>query len=955
MLRKKVVSKTGISLVLIVGTGSAAIAQSTPSTNEPEEIVVTGSRIARPQVDAQVPIAVVDATAIRQDGALHIEDILNKMPQVGVNSTRANSNFNSVGTGAASVDLRNLGANRTLVLVNGRRYVSGFPGTSAVDLNNIPVDFIERVEVITGGASAIYGSDAVSGVINFILKNEIDGIQVRTDYGITSRGDDSHYLVSASAGTHWGADDRGRFMFNYTYDNDEGLMSRDRALSREDRFLTQVGVPAYSSYAPQGRFDLRTATDSARVFTFDHGNNLVDGFPQELAYNRNGDRRISVPVERHVVSANITHDVGENMKLFIEPTYSKIQSSSKIEAYSGDWSFIYNEGSPGMPITNAYIPAAIRDYITMRNSDGSAANDIVAIQFRRRMNDVFDRSNNSDRDTWRLATGLRGSIGKWNSELSYVYGRMQDKNSSEDINATKFRYGLDAIDDGTGKIVCRDASARAAGCVPINLFGFDTVNPDVMGYVTIPHGATVTNTQHVLSASVTGSLLKLPAGDLGIAFGGEYRKERSVTDWDAETNAGNVVGSMQMDDLAGEFDVYEVFGEANIPILTEKPFVHYLGGTAAARYSDYSTAGRVFSWNSGIDYEPVRDLRFRANYAKANRAPSVNELYSANTGGGGGGATLIDPCAGVTLTSTRPQDAKCRAIPGVLNEIAAGGGTFTYTGFDLGWMTVSESGNPNLEAETATTTTIGAVLTPAALPGFRMSTDYFNIKIDNAIGSLPGQVYLDRCFATANPLYCDPITRYPTGKIRGIESFLLNVSSVETSGVDANLVYNHPLGLTDADDIRFELLYTRLLSLKKRSFAESPIEDNLGQLYAAGRLGTGFKHRANGRLTYSANRLSATWQVTYMSKIQDRLNWVAPDAAQQALNDVGEVFYHNVQLSYAIGDKRKYAFALGVDNVFDRGAPLIPMGFASSLAGVESAKEYDPYGRRFYASVRLSL
>lgn len=956
MSTAKAFLKAGISSMVIVGTSGPAFAQDV-TADEQEAIVVTGSRIARPQVDAQVPIAVMDAAAIRQDGAANMQDILRKMPQIGIGTSRTNSNFSDSGNGAASVDLRNLSPSRTLVLVNGRRFVAGFPGTSAVDLNNIPADFVERVEVVTGGASAVYGSDAISGVVNFILKDKIEGITTRAEYGITSRGDNAKYLLSVTGGTSWGADDRGHISLNFTYDNDEGLLSRDRKNSREDRSGALVGVPAYSSYAPQGRFDLRTASGSAQVFTFDEQNNLVYGFPQSLAYNRNWDRRISLPVERYVATANITYDVNENMELFVEPTYSKVKSSALLEAYSFDWSFVYKDGALGMPITNAYIPGEIRTLIDTRNADADPANDIVAIQYRRRQNEVYNRSNEADRDTWRIATGIRGDIGTWEYDVSYVYGRMKDSTLTQDIDATKYRYALDSIADGTGNIICRDASARAAGCVPINLFGFGTVTAEGADYVVVPRSVRIDNTQHVLSANITGSLLTLPAGALAVALGGEYRKEKSVTDWDDNTNAGNGTGS-QRDDLAGQFDVYEVFGEANVPILADKPFFNYLGVTAAARYSDYSTVGGVFSWNAGIDYSPVRGLRFRANYAEANRAPNVAELYASITGGASG-ATVIDPCAGVTLTSTRPQDVTCRAIPGVVGEIAANGGTFTYSSFDLNWMGITEGGNPDLEEETAKTITVGAVITPVALPGFSLSIDYFNIKVDNAIGSLPAQILVDRCIELGDPLYCGAIERFPTGKLYTMDTTLVNVANIKTSGIDVNLAYTRPLGLAKDDAIAFDLFYTRLLSLEKRSYEGGPLEDNLGQLYAGGRLGSGYKHKASARLTYSAGKFSASWQVNYMSKIQDRLDWVAPAGPNQAylqgLNDVGDVFYHNAQVRYAVGDRGQYELVFGIDNVFDRGAPLIPSGFASSVTGVESAQEYDPYGRRFYTGVRLSF
>ncbi|MBV5324091.1 MAG: hypothetical protein J0626_01825, partial [Rhodospirillaceae bacterium] len=302
--------------------------------------------------------------------------------------------------------------------------------------------------------------------------------------------------------------------------------------------------------------------------TFDQSNALVMGFPQSLAYNRNWDRRISLPVERYIASANLTYEIADNVTAFVEPTYGKVKSSALLEAYSFDWSFIYKNGELGMPITNAYIPASIQTLIASRNADADPANDIKAIQFRRRQNEVYNRSNENERDTWRVAAGLRGSFANnWKYELSYVFGSMKDSTTTQDIDAPRYRAALDSIvDPVTKQIVCRDPAARAAGCVPINLFGFNTVTQPGADYVTVPRYAHIKNTQHVVSASLTGSLLTLPAGDLGVALGAEYRKEKSSTDWDPITNRGDGTGT-RYDDLVGQFDVKEVFGEINVPIL----------------------------------------------------------------------------------------------------------------------------------------------------------------------------------------------------------------------------------------------------------------------------------------------------------------------------------------------------------------------------------------------------
>lgn len=945
------------TLTTAFAISGAAFAQSVDA-NEPasvDTIVVTGSRIARPDLEAATPIAVVTSETIAQSGASNIQDVLRELPQTGVGTTRANSNFSSSGNGAATVDLRNLGPSRTLVLVNGRRFVPGFAGTSAVDLNNIPTDFIDRVEVVTGGASAVYGSDAISGVVNFILKDKFEGLTARAEYGISDYKDNERYLFSVTGGHAFGPDDRGHVAVNVTHDSEKGVLSRDRALSREDRSWATVGVPAYSSFPAQGRFDLRTANGSAQVFTFDHDNNVVLGFPQELAYNRNWDRRISLPVERTLVSANASYRLNDHATFFFEPTWSKVTSSALLEAYSFDWSFIYKNGQPGMPITNAYIPASIRSIIDARNSDANPANDITGIQFRRRQNEVYDRSNQAERETYRIATGVRGDLrGDWSYELSYVYGRMQDSTHSQDIDATKYVQALDSIvDSATNKIVCRDPAARAAGCVPINLFGFDTVSAESSAYVIVPRWVEIDNEQQVFSASATGGLFDLPAGRVQLAIGAEHRRERNSTDWDPITNAGNGTSGKQ-DDLFGRFTVSEVFGEVHVPLLAGVRFADYLGFNAAARYSNYSTVGGTLSWNAGLEYTPVKGIKLRANYAEANRAPNISELYAA-VSGGANGSTVIDPCNGTSATSTRPQDATCRAIPGLLVEAADNGGTLTYTAFDINWMSVQQGGNPDLREETAKTLTIGGVYTPSYIPGFHFSADYFDIKIDNAIGALPAQIVVDRCISTADPFYCNAVERFPNGKLRRINTRLVNVAEIQTSGIDFNLGYRHEVGLLAGDSLSLNVLYTRLLSMEKTSFEGAPLEQNLGQLFAEGRLGSGYKNRGNARLTYDAGAFSASWQVTWLGAIRDRLDWTPPAGPDQAylaqLNTVPNVLYHDLQVRYDLQESGLELYA-GINNLFNKTPPLLPTGFASNVVGVESAKEYDPYGRRFFAGVR---
>ncbi len=954
---------------------TSAQAEGSPPQPQGEEIIVTGSRIARPELEANVPIAALPAEALEQDAAINIQDTLSELPQVGIGTSRTNSNFLTGANGVATVNLRNLGSNRTLVLVNGRRFVAGLAGSSAVDINNIPTDFIERVDVVTGGASAVYGSEAISGVVNFILKSKFDGIQARGQYGITSRGDNPRYLGSLTVGKSF-MDDRANIIANFTYDRDEGLFSRKRDISDQDCFLNaspdECGPAFYSSYAAQGRFQLLDGNGAAvnalngqSLFTFDPSNNLVSGFPVGSGFNRNAARRIAVPLERYLGSALANFEITEGVTLYAEGTYARVKSSSQIEATPLDFTDLYDQtpGNIGIPITNPFIPASVQAAIAAANGDADPTNDVSALGFRRRQNEVFSRSNTADRETWRVAAGIRGNIfNDFRYDISYVYGHLKDFTASQDIDNVRYRNALDAVvDPGSGQIVCRDPAARTAGCVPINLFGFGTASPEASAYVqsAIPKSERITNSQQVASINLSGDLLELPGGKLGVAIGGEYRKEKSVDDLDDLTNTGGNSGNL-IPDTRGSFDVWEVYGEANVPILSEVPFFHYLGLTGAARYSDYSTVGKIFSWNAGAEWAPVSGLRLRGVYAVANRAPNIGELFSAPAETF---PSVSDPCSGVSAggfnsaTTTAGQAAACRALPGFGANVAAStDGAFFYDLADIQGINGFDGGNINLQEETARTLTLGGVLTPRFAPGLAISVDYFRIKVKDAIGSVPRDVSIGQCLETGATEFCTNVVRNAnTGRLTSVNSQLANIADLKTSGIDVAVRYNRALGLVADDRLDLNVFYTYLISLEKRAFAGAPLEENRGQLSGDGRLGAGFKHKASARLGYTFDNVTLSWQTNYLGKIVDTLGGYG-DADLDVLNSVGDRFYHDVQARFGVDENKKFEFYVGVDNLFDKAPPFLPSGFASSVTGTETAADtYDPFGRRFYAGARVKF
>ena len=686
-------------------------------------------------MSASVPVAVVSSQEIVSSGTANVQEILADLPSVGQNISRTSSNFSTTGNGQATVNLRNLGSARTLVLVNGRRFVAGIPGTSVVDLNTIPTDLIKQVEVVTGGASAVYGSEAIAGVVNFVLDDKFEGIRGRAQATVSSKGDAGRQYASLSAGPSF-ADGRGHIVAYGQYDRDEGLRSKKRSFSERD-------IPNRSSFASQGLFGIDGSfAPGAGTFTFDGSNNLKNSQGANIdGYNRNADRYLGVPVERYLASALGSYEFSDSITAYFEGQYAKTKSNSKLEPQAVGFSDLPDAAGTGtiagIPITNPFIPTAIRNAMIAAGT--------TALPFRRRSNDIFDRSNENDRETWRVVAGLKGEFAEnfiW--DIYYTHGETKDDTSSGTILGPQYRNALNAVADPNGPVCSINVDANPnnndAACVPINIFGANTVSAAAAAYVTNNGQKSTYNArvkQDVVSASLTGELFELPGGPLAFAAGAEYRRERSSEDFDDATNQGLTLGN-QLSDTVGGFNVKEGFVELVAPILSDRPFFHYLGAEGAVRYADYSTVGGVFSWKAGGEWALIPDIRFRGMYSEATRAPGISELFSAQSETF---PAVTDPCdqregngdgAPITITAAN-LPAACRAIPAIAAAAATTGG-FVYTTAQIQTINGFVGGNPALNEETAKTLTLGVVFTPSFLRGFSATVDYYKIRVDDAIG-----------------------------------------------------------------------------------------------------------------------------------------------------------------------------------------------------------------------------
>lgn len=941
-------------------------AADTPPADEADagEIVVTGSRIARPELTASIPVAVVSAETMQNKGQTNVLDALRDIPIAGQSLDKSASNFSNFDNGISTINLRNLGTSRTLVLINGRRSV-GTPGDSAVDLNNIAPDLIDHVEVATGGTSAVYGSDAVAGVVNIILKKKFDGIQLRLQGNVSGRGDAGSQLASITAGKTF-ADGRGHVVANFTYTNDDPLFARDRAFSALD-------APSKSSYAAQGLYDTGGSPSffapDGTTYTFSAANavKLYEGAPAD-GYNRNGDRLLTTPSQRYLGSVLADYEFSPAFTLFGEFTYSKTKARSIVEPLAVDdqgsqGQSVYNfDGSPfsGIPVTNPLVPLAIRD--------AAIANGSSVIYFRRRSNGIFERSATSDRDYWRGVIGLRGDIGSsWKYEAYYEHSQVKDRTVSQAILMTNYGASLQATTIG-GQVVCADPVARAAGCVPIDIFGFNTVTPAMVKWLSTYTGQGVTipgvkvgdmavnelsrkGTQDVAAINFTGPIFDLPAGPVQVAIGGEYHREKSEQFYDPFTQSG-WSSAQQAANTVGLYDSKEVYGEISIPVLRNSSLGHELTLEGAVRYANYSTVGGFWSYKFGGTYAPTPDIRFRAVYARAVRAPNVNELYSgaANTA-----PAVVDPCDqnegngdDLRKGGLLPLPAACLAIPGIANYLQTHP-NFTYTLAQMQTINGTIAGNSSLGAESTNTFTAGATFTPSFFRGFDLSVDYYSVKVNNAITQVDFQDSVTQCVLTGDPNFCGNVTRDANGIIKSVDAIFLNGASYEVAGLDVQARYTFRPHLLSSDErVNLSVFWNHKFKQNKTPFAGAFVSEQLGEadIYSTSQnIGTGFKDQLTFNATYQTGPFTLAYTFRYYS----------PVVTSTTADYIPSFTYHDLQAKFTVGEDKNYDFYLGVNNLFNK-QPVVVTDLANQWPGTNTvASSYDLIGRRFYAGVRAKF
>lgn len=817
-----VASVAAVSLMALAP--SMAFAQDTTGTSsELDEVVVTGSRIARPNQESPTAVQTITAESIATTGEVNLGEILRTLPAAGVSAlTPTNSNFFTTDNGVATVNLRNLGEDRTLVLVNGRRFVAGIPNSQIVDFNSLPTEFIDRVDVVTGGASSIYGSDALAGVVNIITDKDYSGVEVFGQYGITDRGDRENYKIGTKFGSNF-ADDRGNFVGTLSYQNNGAVYARDRADRQMDQdgqgglfgvgngTFKETGFFFGSSFTPNGvviapriggtnqNRVVDPVTGAQRAYV-----GATDGF------NRQGSRQLYVPNSALSFSAQAGYNFDDNNHAFFEGSYYRGETKSDIEPSPVGSSDVFRGvgDTPllptctaagcanGIPILSAVVPESIRAFVRGNTVGLTDAQRVVG--FQRRMVEFGDRTNEATRETFRVVAGMNGSLPgsrNLNYEFSGNWGRTSTQQlTNGGILKDRLLNTLDVVDTGGGVLQCRNVQERNRGCAPFFIFQAGGASDAVVKYIAVQNSFDAFIDQKVLNGFLNGDLFELPAGAVQFVVGGEYRKEESRNTPDATLQQGLASGNIAPE-TKGSFNVTEGFAELRIPLLADMPFAHSLDLNLSGRVSDYSTVGNTTAWSASLEYMPTDWLKLRTQYSEAVRAPNIGELFAGRSQTF---PTDLDPCRGLTTSGGQAAFRTTRvntANPGAVNASAvdtttigsdlaracladptlaarvARDGTFSQTQAEAQGVGGFNSGNPNLTQEDATSFTGGLLfnadwydwLTP-----FSISVDYFDIKIDNIIASLSRATALSQCYSlsggtyTGNSPYCSQIIRYDT-------------------------------------------------------------------------------------------------------------------------------------------------------------------------------------------------
>ena len=954
-----------------------AVADNSVEASADQEIVVTGSRISKRDQSSNTPILTVGGTQLENNSSVQLEAKLSAMPQFA----GAASQFNSGGvnsTGQANINMRGLGANRNLVLLDGRRLQ---PSTSAltIDINTIPSALIENVEVITGGASAVYGSDAISGVVNFKTKQHFSGVQIDAQGGISERGDGATLNVSAVGGGQF-ADGRGQATFAMDYYDRRPIEAYNRSFYTDA--FTHGGAGAASNTLPTGtylpdaanlansgviasvfsRYGVASTITPSTVLGFNNDGTLftdtngvrnykglgtADGYATTaggtLVYDPNAVSQIQSPLTRYSGFGKLTYDLTDAIQVYGQFLFSSIKTSTN---GSGTQAVGVGQYALSVPVTNPFIPADLKTILASR------ANPTANFTVVKRFNQLGLRVYDLDTELSQFVVGAKGRLGikDWTWDISASHGRTTYVQTYAEGHAylSLIQKLLTAPDGG--------ASLCTGG---FNVFGDVPISASCGAYVKRSPQNRTTLTQDVVEATLQGGLFNLPAGEVRFAAGANYR--RNTYDFNPDSvlrnNPPDLLAVNSAAPTSGKTKVSEGYIELSIPVVNDVPFIRSLEINPAYRYSSYDLTGGIHTYKVDFGWEVVSQLRIRGGYERAVRAPNIGELYTgalypqnvipAVTTAGGG-----DPCDVRSSYRTGASAAQVRTL--CLAQGVPNSAIDIYTS-NFNQFTGVTQGNTALKPEKADTFTIGAVwrseIQSPWLKNLSFSADFYKINLKQAIGTISGNTTLYNCFNAngqnsgydASNLYCQQISRTAVGDIRLVNQPYLNLGGYKTRGVDfqANWSVLLPdVGLgASAGRFSLDLAGTYLDRFEIQNLPGAAF------LNYTGTIGSGTPYarwKTITTATYQRGAVDLGLRWHYLSGMDDSTRVSNPARELAGVNA-----YNTFDLFVNAKLNKTLSLRAGIDNFTDK-KPLI----VGAVYGNTDVNTYDPIGRRFYLAVR---
>jgi iron complex outermembrane receptor protein len=993
-MRERLLASSMICGAALLGFASQAAAQ-----DEVAEVVVTGSRIPQPNLESVSPVTAIGAAEIQAQGVTRVEDMLNTLPQAFAAQGAALSNGS---TGTATVNLRGLGATRTLVLVDGRRLMPGTPNTNggalAADINFIPSALVSRVDVLTGGASAVYGADAIAGVVNFIMQKNFEGVRVDAQYGIYQHQNDNP-VADVVAAARAGATVKEFFDLpkENVRDGESSEVTLVIGLNAPDGKGNITAYAGYRHVEPifQGNRDYSSCTlnsgdtfsnagcgGSGTAFPLRVGTQIVDpNGPGNTfrtrtgadVYNFGPSNYYQRPDDRYVMGAFAEYEIAPWATAYADMMFMDDVSTYQI-APGGIFA-----GTFSINCANPLLSAQQRSLMPATAATGggtcatNTAGTFTGLVARRNI-EGGGRQGRTEHMQYRYVVGLRGDLNdNWNYDFYMQYGRVGFNQVQTGFFRTSAIVNALNVVSVNGTPTCVSVvNGSDPACVPYNAFQIGGVTRQQLDYLETPSTSSGNLHERVVNFSIGGDLteygVKLPWTDegVGVSAGAEYRRETFDFAADYISSSGDLNGSGGASPpVNGSYDVYEAFAETRIPLVTDMPMMKRVQMELAYRFSDYSSIGTTNTYKVAGDWSFTDDVRVRGSYQRAVRAPHVLELFSPQNVVLDG---TQDPCAG--LAAGNPLVATCARIFGLSTaQVLAieANSANQYNGLT--------GGNPNLDPETSDTLSFGLVLTPTAVPGLNISADWFDIKVKDYISGIGADLIITRCVQTEDPFFCGLVNRDAQGSLwlsnQGyVQDTTLNTGALRTSGVDVNASYRTDfdnLGLENMGGLSVSFVGTWLDKLQTKPLPDDEYYDCAGMYgTVCGVPAPEWRHKV--RLTWSTPFEYGEWLQSLGLSVQWRhFNKVTLDAFSDdpQLNNTGVQYetdrvlgardYIDLTATWTMKDNLK--FRAGINNVFDKDPPLNGSSNCPSgpCNGNTWAQVYDAFGRYMFVGLRAEF